>query len=90
VFKRKAKSDKPAAKPEKAAKKRGKAAKPVKAKAPKPARKPRGSLLATVKKQPTDIFTVMLIISLAAVLIACVLLVLELNRFGSYPWWKAN
>jgi hypothetical protein len=85
VFKRKAKSDKPA----QAAKKKGPQP-PKVAKPPKPAKKARVGLMGPVKKPPTDIYTVMLMIALAAVLIACVLLVLELNRFGSYPWWKAS
>jgi hypothetical protein len=84
VFKRKPKSDKSA-----------KAAKPAKAKAtraPKarPAKKVRATSLGPVKKQPTDIYTVMLIISMVAVPSACILLLLELNRVGSYPWWIAG
>ena len=84
MFKRKSKSDKPA-----------KAAKPKKEKASrkkreKPVKKAKIAPLGPVKKQPTDIYTVMLIISMVAVLIACTLLLLELNRFGSYPWWKAG
>src|SRR5690606_19150992 len=86
VFKRKSKSDKPA----KAAKP-AKSAKPAKAKKePKAARKARPAALGPVKKRPTDIYTVMLMISMAAVFTACILLLLELNRFGSYPWWNAG
>ena len=82
MFKRKPKSDKPAkaakpAKEKKSPKKREKAAK-----------RPAG-IAMPIKKPPTDIFTVMLMISLAAVLVACVLLYLELSTYGSYPWWKA-
>lgn len=79
MFKRKPKSDKPAkpAKEKKSAKKREKPAK-------------RASVsLTPAKKQPTDIYTVMLIISMVAVLIACILLFMELSTYGSFPWWKA-
>lgn len=82
MFKRKSKSDKPA----KAAKP-AKSAKPAKA---KKERKARPAALGPVKKRPTDIYTVMLMISMAAVFTACILLLLELNRFGSYPWWNAG
>ncbi|MCH2131627.1 MAG: hypothetical protein MK179_21010 [Pirellulaceae bacterium] len=80
MFKRKSKSDKPA-KPKKAKKSRQKPAKSKK-KSTAPA--------LPLKKQPTDIYTVMLMISFVAVLIACLLLFLELSTYGSYPWWKAT
>ena len=82
MFKRKSKSDKPA--------KAVKAAKAKKEPKARPARKARPASLGPVKKQPTDIYTVMLMISMAAVFTACILLLLELNRFGSYPWWNAG
>lgn len=41
-----------------------------------------------VKKAETDIYTVMLIISLAAILVACMMLWLELKTFGDFPQWK--
>jgi hypothetical protein len=84
VFKRKSTSDKPAKAPK--AKKEKKSRK----KRVKPATKVKAASLGPVKKQPIDIYTVMLIISMAAVFVACVLLLFELNRFGSYPWWKAS
>ncbi len=80
MFKPKSKSDKPA-----------KAAKPAKEKAvraKKPARV--AGVGAAAVKKPTDIYTVMLMISLFAVLVSCILLWLELSRYGSYPWWKAG
>ncbi len=85
MFKRKSKSDKPAkaAKPKKEKKARV-------AREKKPAKKAALSPAVAIKKQPTDIYTVMLMISLGAVLIACVLLYLELSTYGSYPWWKAS
>lgn len=86
MFKRKSKSAKPA--------KAAKAAKPKKEKKAKKKAKPAktASVASAValKKHPTDIYTVMLIISFVAVLIACVLLVMELGTYGSYPWWKAG
>jgi len=41
-----------------------------------------------VGKAPPNVYTVMLIISFLALVTACALLATELNRFGSYPWWK--
>ena len=41
-----------------------------------------------VQKQKTNVYTVMLIISFFAIVTACVLLYIELTRYGSYPWWK--
>jgi len=32
----------------------------------------------------------MLIVSFLAIVTACVLLYLELNRFGNYPWWQTG
>ena len=44
------------------------------------------------QKQKTDIYTVMLIISLICLVVACFLLVAELNRWGSFPGrpWDAS
>lgn len=39
-------------------------------------------------KQSTNIYTVMLIVSLLAIITATVILAMELNRFGEYPWWE--
>jgi hypothetical protein len=89
VFKRKSKSDKPV----KAAKApKPKKDKKAKVKPEKPAKAAKKSLMpaAAIKKQPTDIYTVMLMIAMGAVLVGCVLLYLELSRFGSYPWWNAS
>jgi hypothetical protein len=63
-------------KPEKKAKPTKKAAAPAK----------RAPLV--VQKPETDIYTVMLIVSCLSVLVGCLLLYLELSRYGSYPWWK--
>ncbi len=40
------------------------------------------------EKQSTNIYTVMLIVSLLAIITATVILAMELNRFGEYPWWE--
>ena len=79
VFKRKSKSDKPAKASKKPKKDKKSRQKPPKVKKP----------AVALKKQPSDIYTVMLIISFTAVAIGCVLLLMELSRYGSYPWWNA-
>lgn len=42
------------------------------------------------QKQKTNIYTVMLMISFACIVIACILLAWELSLWGSYPWWNTN
>ena len=85
MFKRKsAKKEKPA----KAKKsKKEKAAKPKKAKKEKT---PRVKSDIVVQKPDTDVYTVMLIIAFISILTACLLLYIELSRYGSYPWWNAS
>ena len=43
-----------------------------------------------VQKQQLNVYTVMLIVAFCAVTVACLLLYLELRRWGSFPWWKAE
>ncbi len=43
-----------------------------------------------VQKQPLNVYTVMLVIAFCAISLACLLLYLELNRWGSFPWWKPS
>jgi hypothetical protein len=43
-----------------------------------------------VQKQSTNVYTVMLIISFICIVTACILLYVELTRWGSYPWWKTS
>ena len=75
-------------------KKAGKKAKPAKApkakkeKAPKAKKAKRPTADVVIQKPDTDVYTVMLVISFIAVLIGCILLYLELSRYGSYPWWN--
>lgn len=40
------------------------------------------------QKQRTNVYTMMLILSLAAIVTACVVLYLQVNTYGEYPWWK--
>ncbi|MEZ6101516.1 MAG: hypothetical protein R3E01_21490 [Pirellulaceae bacterium] len=55
------------------------------------AKKPKAkkAALAVGPKPQTDIYHVMLFMSLAAVSLACLMLYLELNSYGSFPWWNA-
>ncbi|WP_254511037.1 hypothetical protein [Anatilimnocola floriformis] len=41
-----------------------------------------------VQKQAINVYTVMLILSFLALVTGTVLLSMELNRYGQYPWWK--
>lgn len=40
------------------------------------------------RKQETNIYTVMLIVSFLCIVTACLLLYFELRRWGSFPWWN--
>ncbi len=57
---------------------------------PDSANQPAGSTTPAVRKQSLNVYTVMLIISFIAICVGCVLLYLELQRFGSYPWWDVD
>ena len=77
MFGRSKKKGAKAAKP-----KKDKKAKPAKkAKAKEPARKAKAPS-APVKKRPTDIYSVMLMLSLGFVALSCVFLALELGTYG--------
>ena len=43
-----------------------------------------------VQKRQLNVYTVMLIIAFFAITTASLLLYLELRRWGSFPWWKAE
>jgi hypothetical protein len=43
-----------------------------------------------VQKQKLSIYTMMLLIAFLAITTACLLLYLELRRWGSFPWWKTQ
>jgi len=40
------------------------------------------------QKQSTNIYTIMLVVSLISIITATVVLAMELNRFGEFPWWQ--
>ena len=42
------------------------------------------------QKQRNNIYTMMLILAFAAICTACVLLWLELQEYGTFPWWKTS
>jgi len=44
--------------------------------------------IVPAEKQPTNIYTMLLLLSLIAVITANVLLSMELKRFDPYPWWN--
>ena len=41
-----------------------------------------------MQKQGTNIYTVMLILSFLALVTGTILLAMELQRYGDYPWWR--
>jgi uncharacterized membrane protein affecting hemolysin expression len=43
-----------------------------------------------VQKQKFNIYTMMLILSFFAIVTACILLYVELTRYGSSPWWDTK
>ena len=43
---------------------------------------------ANYQKQQVNVYTVMLIIAFLSISIGCLLLYMELQRWGTYPWWK--
>lgn len=45
---------------------------------------------APKQKQKTNVYTVMLFISFAAIVLASILLYQELKMWGDYPWWKTS
>lgn len=42
------------------------------------------------QKQKTNVYTVMLFISFAAIVLASILLYQELKMWGDYPWWRTR
>lgn len=77
----KKKGDKPA---------KEKKAKPKKEKKVKAKAKAKKKPGVPVKKRPTDVYTIMLMMSLGFVLLACIFLAMELNNYGfpsnTTPW----
>jgi hypothetical protein len=46
--------------------------------------------VAPVVKQATNIYTVMLLLAFAAIVTASVLLYVNLQQYGTYPWWNTG
>lgn len=42
------------------------------------------------QKQRTNVYTVMLVIALIAIITSCVVLYMELKRWGNYPYWNTR
>ena len=42
------------------------------------------------QKQRSNIYTMMLILSFLGICVACVLLWMELQEYGAFPWWKTS
>lgn len=42
------------------------------------------------QKQRNNIYTMMLILAFIGICVACVMLWLELQEYGSFPWWKTS
>ncbi|MEX0819718.1 MAG: hypothetical protein WD070_08985, partial [Pirellulaceae bacterium] len=45
---------------------------------------------APKQKQKISVYTVMLFIAFCAIVLACLLLWMELQMWGDYPWWKTS
>ena len=45
---------------------------------------------APAQKQRINVYTVMLVISFICIVVACILLYMELGRWGNYPWWRTQ
>jgi hypothetical protein len=45
---------------------------------------------APKQKQKLSVYTVMLFISFCAIVLSCILLWMELQMWGDYPWWKTT
>ena len=43
-----------------------------------------------VRKRSNNVYTWMLVIAMIALMTASILLLLELQSYGSYPWWKPS
>ena len=49
-----------------------------------------GSVNQPTQKPGTNVYTVMLILSFCFITVACIMLAMELTRYGAYPYWKAT
>lgn len=48
------------------------------------------AVAAPKQKQKTNVYTVMLFISFCAIVLACILLYMELQLWGDFPWWRTS
>ena len=55
--------------------------------APAPAQQPLAPTQPRTQKPRSNVYTMMLILSLAAIICSCVVLYLYLAQYGEYPWW---
>ncbi len=42
------------------------------------------------EKPKSDVYTMMLVVALIAVTVACVMLWLEGSSYGAWPWWNTR
>ena len=42
------------------------------------------------QKPRANIYTMMLVMSMCAIIVACIVLWLELKSYGDYPWWETK
>jgi hypothetical protein len=42
------------------------------------------------QKPRANIYTMMLVLSLCAIIVACIVLWLELKSYGDFPWWETK
>ena len=52
------------------------------------AQQPLGPTQPRTQKPRSNVYTMMLILSLAAIVTSCIVLYLYLAQFGDYPWWE--
>lgn len=46
---------------------------------------------APIEQKPrANVYTMMLVVSLCAIIVACVVLWLELKSYGDFPWWDTK
>ncbi len=46
---------------------------------------------APIEQKPrANIYTMMLVISLFAIIVACIVLWMELKQYGDFPWWDTK
>jgi hypothetical protein len=46
--------------------------------------------VAPVVKQATNIYTVMLLLAFVAIVTASIVLYVNLQQYGEYPWWNTS